>query len=442
MLLRRYGWLIVVGVGLGFVIAVPYAPFNTEAFLNGFQVLQKQYTLGQWPHGLADGTLVERFNYALGYFIPTMGAVLWVCVLIAGLLLLGEKRYRLLTIWGMAVTFFVIFATYRTFYERNFSHLIPIFSLFTAYVLVTISQSIEQWWHKSVLTSAVLASLLLALLFPAARLSIFLYHSILPGTYKQQVNTLRKHLEQQYQTTAILPGFIKNYRQLNRFMTLPNCANELLEYWTTGDRYTTTLPAEIISNGFREVGRVKSPFTSIVPSTLHTYFAHDTRFFYRPFSATACAPTTQKALTQQGIGQAIAMKTVRQDANWSLAGAYGRLDGVFGDKYFGSWSGSDSYTGLLQWQLDVQGLGQIALPIITGPKAGRQSITVTDADSQRIVWQWAGKTTPNWKIHRIMIPEGIKSVMVSAEDAGDGWGEWSAIGIPRKVLRSNQRIKP
>lgn len=433
--LRRQWWWVLGAVIIGFVLAIPHVLTNMDAFWQGFQALQKQYTQGQWPHGLADGGLLERLQYALGYFIPTMGLLLWALVLLAGILLLKAKRYRLLAIWGIVITFFMIFATYRTFYERNFSHLLPVFSLFAAYALVAISQAARRWIGKKIGKPIIQALLLIALLFPAARLTLFLYHTVLPGVYKQQADTLRQRLESTYETTTISPGFVGNYQWLSHSIALPYCEKELLEYWSVGDRYTAKLPEKLIDSGFQEVGRIDAPFTDIVPSTLQTYLVHSTRFFYRPLSIKNCTVARQNALLQQQIGKYLSINIIHQDPNWSLASGYDSLKGAFEDSgYYGSWSGNDTYMGKLQWRLDVQGVEQIALPIIAGPNAKRQSVTIIDAETQRVLWQLAGQATQSWKVHRLTVPKGIDAVIVSVEDAGDDWGEWSAIGIPRQAF--------
>lgn len=428
-------WLVLCGVLLGFLLAVPYAIVNIEGFLNGFHFLSHQYNGGHWPHGLFDGTISSRFLYALGYFVPTMGALLWLLVIMAGVFLLKSRQYRLLGIWGIAVVFFVIFATYRTFFERNFSHLLPIFCLFAAYVLVVLYQLISKWFYFRQWRTAGLVILLVAVRFPSVRLSVFLYQTILPGYHDKQVGILRNQLQKTYGVQAYSPGFISNWQWLSSLLAVPNCTAELLEYWSVGDRYTKMLPQKLIASGFQMVGHINSPFDQIVPSTLHTYFAQATTFFYRPFDEARCRAAKQNMLTEQSIGQYLPIKIIRQDKSWSLAGGYGKMVSAFGDNaYYASWSGDDRHMGILQWRLDLQNVEQVVLPIAAGPNADKQIVTIIDEQTQRTLWKSQGQMRQTWRVHRFDVPKDVKSVIVTAEDNGDGWGEWLAVGLPRQAF--------
>ena len=75
----------------------------------------------------------------------------------------------------------------------------------------------------------------------------------------------------------------------------------------------------------------------------------------------------------------------------------------------------------------------MVLPYVTGPKAEGQSLVIRDAATQKVLLQTRIIKAPTWHYPMLRLPPGTREVEVEAIDAGSGWGQWHAMGVPRRL---------
>lgn len=289
--IRMYPW-IGGGVLLGFALGAPFALVNFDDYLSGLRYLSRQYgQTGTWPHGLPDGNFLDRLGYALRYFGATMGYPLLVlCALGAGLAMRAGK-WRAALVFGTALLSAIHLSSYAAFFERNLSHLVPIFLICSAYA---IDQSIDALPARFPVRSAAAGLLVALVAFPSARIDYVIRFVELPGVQDQRVLDLRKELE----SASGLPATQMNWLAYTRLRPPPSpCEPSLLEFASYGDPRSAELIDELRrNNGYRQAGAVASPFPPAPPSTLNTYFTPAVVFLLRDGPANvACVASNAPA---------------------------------------------------------------------------------------------------------------------------------------------------
>lgn len=131
---RERGWAVVavpVGIIAGFAAGAPGAVQDPAAFANGIAFLMKQYGGLHPPHSHIDGGRVA--DMLGGYYVATLGWPLLVCAAVGGIVLAGRRRWAELALLGGPVALFAgYFATRSVFFERNLSHVLPLFLVLAA----------------------------------------------------------------------------------------------------------------------------------------------------------------------------------------------------------------------------------------------------------------------------------------------------------------------
>lgn len=99
---------------------------------------------------------------------------------------------------------------------------------------------------------------------------------------------------------------------------------------------------------------------------------------------------------------------------------------------YGSWSGSDANQGEITIGPFAAPAGRFALPIVTGPSAGGQSITVKDAETGEVYIDFKPRVRIQWSALVFTIPpaKASRPLLVVAADHGSDWGQWMAVGEP------------
>lgn len=119
------------GVVAGFVAGAPGAIANPAAFVNGVQFLMNQYAGLHPPHGRLQGGPVAPM--LVGYFVATLGWPLILSALAGAGVLAWRRRWaELVLVAGPVALFAGYFATRTVFFERNLSHVLPLFLVLAA----------------------------------------------------------------------------------------------------------------------------------------------------------------------------------------------------------------------------------------------------------------------------------------------------------------------
>lgn len=314
--------LIPIGFFIGFFCLAPYAVINFKKFLFGLGILNEQYTTGHWPYGLIDGLWIDRLQYAANYFFPTAGLFLFLMALGGAWLTIKERRFRTLIVFAIFSVFAIRFGTYPTFFERNFSHLLPIFCIFSAYPLTQASQTLALRPAIRVVLLIIGTALVMA---PSINTLYILRFNELPGEYSREVNGIRTKLENELGVYITKTDWVRDYSVLSeKYSGL--CEPVLLEFPYPNDKYSTDALTKIKSlDSYIEVGRFTSPFVDVSSSTLHTYFTPTTIFLFKDLDFKKCANTNMKFVSRNTAGGIIESNLVYADSTWTKQGSYGNL---------------------------------------------------------------------------------------------------------------------
>lgn len=279
---RRFGaalGLATSGVGLGFAIGAPGAVANPEAFWRGVEHLAAQYAGLHPPHSRVDGGFVAPMLG--GYFWSTLGAGLVVAGTVGVFVLAARKRWIELSLLAAPVLVFAVyFSTKTVFFERNLSHVVPIFCVLGAVGLVELGR---RWARRIGIRAAwVTAGLLAMVLYRPTELSGRLVWDEFSGRNLAKSAEFddairRAHPDLKWRDEALLnPG--------------PTIA--LTEYFTQGGtplifreidyhdewcaRYRPLLEQQFDA---KLLAVVPSVFADVPGCTLHTYNSWTTRYF-------------------------------------------------------------------------------------------------------------------------------------------------------------------
>jgi hypothetical protein len=85
--------------------------------------------LSSFPVWLVTGPFLPDLFLSLG----ALGILFFFMLIIGAWCLLKDRNYRLLFSWTIFLIIFFWFSFYPTFFERNFSHLIPFFIIIASY---------------------------------------------------------------------------------------------------------------------------------------------------------------------------------------------------------------------------------------------------------------------------------------------------------------------
>lgn len=276
--------------GLGFFLAAPHAVLNAGDYVTGIRALVAQYAAGHWPHGLPDGSLLERLAYALHYFVGTLGAPL-LLAMAAGVAACWQRRdWDALLVAAVAALAAARFATYATFFERNFSHLLPLGLAFAGAGLVAAAGWVPV---RPALRRLVLGGLFAVVLLPLLRSTADLRLLELPGVHAAELAEVRRGIERATGLPARVLPRIEGHAALQG--QLAPCGPQLIEFAHVGDRLSeASVRALVAHEGFRQVGSVPSLFEGVPPSTLHTYFLPRKVFLVRANDSPRCAGAPPK----------------------------------------------------------------------------------------------------------------------------------------------------
>jgi hypothetical protein len=422
------------GLALGFAIAAPYALVHLDKFVSGIRTLQNQYMGEHWPHGLGDGSFLERLVYAANYFFPTSGWLLFLFSIFGAWCAVKGRAFTTSIAFFLCLLFAIRFSSYPVFFERNFSHVVPVFLIFAAHGLVRAASILSP---RPAARWVALVSLLALCAASEARTTYTLRFYVLPGIDAEYLAHLRDDIQSELGIASTNVGWIRDYSHIKQRVD-DECRPTLIEFPYPGDRDSIKVVERLKErDGFIEVGRFTSPFSNVSPSTLHVYFRPSALFLFRDTNFRACENTGKAFVTKRAVGDRLEIRSINAEPAWTRSGSYDGVPGPFGSKdYYGSWSGSDAHVGKLRVIASTRAEKFIVLPYLTGPVSTGQSIELSDAVSGRVFWRRAPvEPSPAWAFMLIPVPPGTTQVLVQAADEGPQWGEWLAVEWPRAIKR-------
>ena len=194
---RVAGALVLAGAGVaaGFAAGVPGALRHPEVFLHGVRYLATHYVGLHPPHSHFEGGWVA--GMLGGYFWATLGWPLVMVGVIGAAWLCRLRRWiEAAALVGPTVLFSVYFCTRSVFFERNLSHVVPLFCVFAGIGAVAVGRVISR--RIGINASFGVAAILALTLWRPTDLSIRLVHEIFSGRAEERLGQLENRLRVEY----------------------------------------------------------------------------------------------------------------------------------------------------------------------------------------------------------------------------------------------------
>jgi hypothetical protein len=152
-----------------------------------------------------------------------------------------------------------------------------------------------------------------------------------------------------------------------------------------------------------------------------------------PIGVSSAIPATT-SVSLNDAGPSIAGLKWQMDRSWRLEGVPRGLE--FGtnppEPFYASWSGSDRNTGQISSsKFDAPANSCIILPVLHGPSVSGLSVEISDADTNSVLALAPMRDADiHWRFWRFPLSPAAKHLRITAEDHGQNWGQWLAIGQP------------
>ncbi len=273
--------LVLVPLGLigGFFVGAPGAIANPAAFVNGVEFLMNQYSGQHPPHSHLDGRVVA--DMLVAYYVVTLG---WPVLACAGLgvgVLAWRRRWgELVVLAGPVLLFAGYFATRGVFFERNLSHVLPLFLILAAMGAMVGVEVVGGWLRRRFIAVATLSAVLL--LGPSLLLTLPLLRTEFSGEGSNLHMAFEADLKAKHPGVAWKEVSLLNDGPLaelaERFKATP--APVLLRITDFNDEwnaYNLTLFAARFEAVL--VADYPGTFARVPVCTLHTYHSPNDRYF-------------------------------------------------------------------------------------------------------------------------------------------------------------------
>lgn len=410
---------------IGFYIGAPYAAQFPWEYINGIKYLFTQYENGWWPNGLLPtSTGLERLGNGLTYLIYTVGypALVLACFGIARLIKTRDVRLALILV-GPFLTLLYFLQT-KAFFERNFSQALPVLFVLVG---IGIQSCIAHLGTRFRLRMAGATILLGVCLIAPSTVVAKIYHSVLNRSEAKNIDA--SILTMRDGTHALI---VASPRPLRRILTINGnyCGNYVFEMRYYGN---TEWIGDLLVKGYRIAGWTDSAFGDEQNSTLQTYFSPSMLYLAPPSQKSGHCDFEIGPLTAEA-GEKPIPADVNMSGGWSRDGAPVRLPAEqWPWPLYGSWSGSDSNTGILAIG-PFHSCGDVVVPLIGGEegsglslqidrKIGEKNRTIVSTLPPFAQNRWEQLTLHN-RDHR------CATYTIKADDEGQTLQSWLGVGAP------------
>jgi len=426
-------------VGVGFGIGAPYALKAPWEYLEGLSVLFNAYNGDAWSDLQNGADPIARTGHGIAYLVYTQGVVSLILSVVGLFTLVREHKNAILfALAGPLLTLFY-FLQVRAFFERNFSHVLPILFVLAGIgcsTVVTFAASrFRQAWPGVALKFAIAAVLIGFAAYPGYAVSARLFGAIVDRVeIEKQIDVVRQQVSRRT-GNPVLQG----YHEFTKIAQLRNglCGQVIYEMMDFGD--DPKLLSKLSDRGYRLEEIVRSPFDGAPLSTLQQYHSANILFLRSPTD-----PPDKPCLAEivaPALNAAYLEIPSEKDMppSWTLSGHPSELslDG-WPHPFYASWSGSDANTGELVIG-PFEACGEFIVPYATGPVRSNIGLKIerTTNDLHEVITQGPPPLNRSWAAIRVLAAKGCAQYTIHASDHGSGWGEWLGIGVPVEVRTSN-----
>lgn len=432
-----------VGIVFGFGYGAPYALHAPWEYLNGLGFLFKQYNgTGWWPYTLGDAGLLARLANGVAYLAYTQGWPALILFVVGAFSLLRERNHVVLFAVAGPLLTLLYFMQTRTFFERNFSHALPIMFAMSALGFVFLGRCIRAALNARSdgaggWLAAAAGVVLVLVALPAYSVSATLYKTLFDGDRDKRVEAMTKDIGSRHSLPVLFA-----WADTAKISSLRGsfCGAVIHKIFDFGDLPSKRTLLELQAKGYRVEERFPSPFDGSPGSTLQSIHGPGFLFVSSPPDTPEKSCTANLELLQKTDYHAISTSAQMSPA-WTLNGYPSELSSSdWPYPLYASWSGSDGKTGQLVIG-PFEACGDVVVPYVVGPvRSGTLSIERDIGGVREVVTEGLPPPVVDWTAIRIHAAPACARYTIRAEDDGSGWGQWIGVGMPVELHQPNRDL--
>ncbi len=272
---KDHAALALLGLFAGFFLAAPYAVLNPKEFAVGIAFLRNQYSSVSWPHGIFDGSRTEMLLHAGEYFRSTLGLTVMVLFCVGAVQAFRLYRFRVFGICIFVMGFFIWFSAMPVFFERNFSHLLPVIFICAGF---GVQQAVHYWRARPMVWMPLACALVIFSVAPGVAKSALIRFDAINEKQAHEIARTKLALQKEYGLSIVNLGWVGRDSEVIEQMSRP-CVPELFQFNWPNDKYSANALQNLqMKEGFQVVASVPTLFPDVPASTLHTYLSPSTIF--------------------------------------------------------------------------------------------------------------------------------------------------------------------
>jgi len=426
----------------GFAVGAPYALHAPREYLEGIFFLYRHYDGSTWHDGLHNGASFPRLGHGIEYLIYTQGVIPLMLAAASLVAAVRERRYAVIFAVAGPLLTLLYFLQTRVFFERNFSHALPVLFVLSGMGCATVASMLARARSPRLQTfsaqTALVAVLAFFAIYPGYAVSALLYQTMFSqDDLEKQIRNTREEIANR---TAV--PILFGYSDFENIAKLRNglCGDviyQMLDFG--GDR---KLLSNLDQQGYRLEQVLRSPFDGAPYSSLQQYHSSNVVFLHSPPDPPEQRCTAQIIVPDVNPAYREVNAEVRASSNWTRDGYPPdmSLDG-WPHPFYASWNGDDSNTGDFAIG-PFQACGDLIVPYAIGPVRGNTELKIERdlGDFHEIITQ--GPPPPSLSRAAIRVPaaSSCASYTIRASDRGAGWGEWIGVGMPVELQISDSPL--
>jgi len=416
---------------LGIVAGNPYVILNFDGWMNGVMYLLNQYNGSHLPHGLPDASALGQFLHASEYLAKTNG-VISLFFFIGAAYAIAQRHVLLSFFCAMVIINIVYFSIKPVFFERNISHLMPLFYIIAAFGVARITSLFPTSKMRTILQFALVS---IVLITPVMNINL-LKKAINPDSDSHSILDTREQLQKSYDSKIDYFGYLLSPASVDSLIRQAKSSESLIyEIHNPGDLYTKKNVTELLRKGYFSIAwEHDGVFAEFPPSTLQTYLNNGTIFLLKNeeklgFKIDGFEKLNNGQWKSKNSGMQINLEGAWQpDAYYPDTPAPKK-----GHMAFGSWNGNDSNIGELVAFIPDGRCNEISLGYLTGPDPSTLDIMVIDTNTKAVLNRLDLRVPNNEWTHvtgrELFNDNPCKNLAVVARDNGVDWGQWLAITL-------------
>jgi hypothetical protein len=276
--LARRVAVVVLALAIGIVIGVPAIVTNWHTYVSGIQYLRVHYAGAHPPHSPIDGGPSAHILWT--YFRGTTGTIAAVMFAAGGAAVLWQRRWIAAAVVTLPVVVTAaLFAQQQVFFERNLSHVVPLYLIGAAIGLAAVGAWLAN--TASVIRYVALGSLAAILVWVPGSVSMRVLET-LSLSPQHQSQAFEARLHRKWRLPVVQAAFLvpQQVWMTSNEITKLTDGPVILKVVDYGDPFTARYLAEFEADWrLKRIGVCPSLFPDVPASTLQTNLSPSLRYF-------------------------------------------------------------------------------------------------------------------------------------------------------------------